>query len=256
MSHPEPNPTERFSDRVDNYARYRPTYPTEVVSVLAQEIGLDPSWRLADVGSGTGISAELFLRNGNQVYGVEPNAPMRQAAERLLADYANFTSVDGAAEATTLPDSCVDAVVAAQAFHWFDVAGFRAEANRILKPGGWAVLLWNTRRLEGTPFLHAYEQLLIDHGTDYLRVRHDHGEPARLDRFFGGPYRTCTLPNRQRLSCDGLRGRLLSASYVPGPTEPGHEAALEAIDRLFERYQQEGEVVIEYDTEIHFSQLT
>jgi hypothetical protein len=115
--------------------------------------------------------------------------------------------------------------------------------------------MWNTRRLEGMPFLRAYEQFLIDHGTDYQRVRHDHGAPANLDRFFGGPYRTCVLPNRQRLSRDGLRGRLLSASYLPGPADAGYPALLEAIDRLFQQHQQNGEVVIEYDTEIHFSRL-
>jgi SAM-dependent methyltransferase len=255
MSHQDPKSTERFSDRVDNYARYRPTYPAEVVDILAKEIGLEPSWRIADVGSGTGISAELFLRNGNSVYGVEPNAPMREAAERLLAGYVNFTSINGTAEATTLPDRCVDLVLAAQAFHWFDVAAFRMEAKRVLKPGGWAVLMWNTRQLEGTPFLRAYEQFLIEHGTDYLRVRHDHGESTKLVRFFGGPYQTRRVPNRQRLSRDGLRGRLLSASYVPGPTEPGHDAAVEAIDRLFDEHEQNGEVLIEYDMELHFSQL-
>jgi SAM-dependent methyltransferase len=255
MSPPSVDPTKRFSDRVENYARYRPTYPEEVVELLAREIGLEPSWRIADVGSGTGISAELFLRNGNTVHGVEPNDPMRQAAERHLAGYSNFHSVNGTAEATTLPNHSVEIVLAAQAFHWFDPAAFRAEAKRILKLGGWAVLMWNTRRLEGTPFLRAYEQFLIDHGTDYQRVRHDHGAPANLAHFFGGPYRTCVLPNRQRLSRDGLRGRLLSASYLPGPSDAGHQALLEAIDRLFQQHQQNGEVVIEYETEIHFRQL-
>jgi SAM-dependent methyltransferase len=255
MSHQEPKSTERFSDRVDNYVRYRPTYPAEVVGVLANEIGLEPSWDIADIGSGTGISTELFLRNGNSVYGVEPNAPMRQAAERLLASYTDFRSINGTAEATTLPDGCVDVALAAQAFHWFDAAAFRTEAKRVLVPGGWALLMWNTRRLDGTPFLRAYERFLIDHGTDYLRVRHDHGAPTKLARFFGGPYETRRLPNRQRLSREGLRGRLLSASYVPGPTEPGHDAAVEAIDRLFDEHEQNGHVVIEYDTELHFSQL-
>jgi SAM-dependent methyltransferase len=255
MGNQAPNPTERFSDRVDNYLRYRPTYPAEVVDVLANEIGLEPSWCIADIGSGTGISTELFLRNGNSVYGVEPNAPMRQAAERLLAGYADFRSINGTAEATTLLDRCVDLVLAAQAFHWFDVAAFRTEAQRVLKPSGWAVLMWNTRRLKDTPFLRAYEQFLIEHGTDYLSVRHDHGEPTKLARFFGGPYQTRRIPNRQRLSREGLRGRLLSASYVPGPTEPGYHAAVEAIDRLFDEHEQNGEVLIEYDTEHHFSQL-
>jgi SAM-dependent methyltransferase len=247
--------TNRFSDRVENYVRYRPSYPAEVVQLLSRETGLIPSWRVADLGSGTGIAAELFLRNGNTVCGVEPNAPMRSAAEKQLAEYSNFHSVAGTAEATTLPSHSVDAVVAAQAFHWFDVAKARNESLRILMPGGWAVLLWNSRRLDATRFLRAYEQLLLDHGTDYVRVRHDRVDDAKLTTYFGGSYATWRLVNEQRLTHDGLRGRILSSSYMPGANEPGHSEMLQAIDRLFIEHQVAGEVVIEYDVEIHARQL-
>ncbi len=143
MPNTHANSTERFSDRVENYIRFRPTYPAEVLKILRDGIGLSPAWTLADIGSGTGISAQLLLTNGNTVYGVEPNAPMREAAERLLAADCNFHSVPGTAEATTLPDASVDAVVAAQAFHWFDAPRALNEIARVLRPGGWLVLIWN-----------------------------------------------------------------------------------------------------------------
>jgi SAM-dependent methyltransferase len=249
------DPTNRFSNRVENYVRYRPGYPPQVLEVLKREIGLAPTWNIADLGSGTGISAELFLRNGNTVYGVEPNAPMREAAERLLAGYPNFYSVAGAAEATALPDRCVDAVVAAQAFHWFDVNKARQESLRILRPGGWAVLLWNTHRLKTTPLLRAYEQLLLDCGTDYANVRHDRIDPAKLTIYFGGPYKTTAVVNEQRLTLDGLRGRILSSSYIPAAGQPGHDSVLQQIERMFNDHQQHGLVTLEYDVEIHYRHL-
>ena len=131
-----PDSTRRFSDRVENYVRYRPTYPEDVLEVLRQETGLKSSDIIADIGSGTGISAERFLRSGNEVFGVEPNLEMRRAAESQLQRYAKFHSVVGTAEATTLPNHCVDYVVAAQAFHWFDQAKAKQEFVRILRPDG------------------------------------------------------------------------------------------------------------------------
>src|SRR2546423_15700060 len=98
------DPTRRFSTRVENYIKYRPGSPRAVVELLAGECGLVPASVVADVGSGTGILSELFLRNGNRVCGVEPNREMREAGERLLSAYEDFVSVEGRAEATTLPD--------------------------------------------------------------------------------------------------------------------------------------------------------
>ena len=147
--------TRRFSSRVDNYVKYRPSYPPEVVELLAAECGLTPGALVADIGAGTGLLAELFLQNGYRVLGVEPNREMRQAGERLLGDYPHFTSIDGTAEVTTLADKSVDIITAGQAFHWFDREKARAEFARILRPGGWVALVWNERRVDATPFLAA-----------------------------------------------------------------------------------------------------
>jgi SAM-dependent methyltransferase len=257
MADSEANSTERFSNRVQQYVRYRPTYPPRVLAILREGIGLQPDWIIADVGSGTGISAELFLQNGNTVFGVEPNAAMRAAAERQLADYSTFHSVNGTAEATTLADESVDCLVAAQAFHWFDPRRTRAEFQRILRPGGWTVLLWNARRLEATPFLREYEALLLKYGTDYASVRHERIDEAALGEFFGDDhYFKGSVENFQVLDWDGLRGRLLSSSYVPAAGQPRHEAMLAELEQLFARRQCDGRVTIEYDTQVFAGRLS
>jgi len=252
--------TERFSDRVDNYVRYRPGYPAGVLDVLCQETGLTPASVIADVGSGTGISAALFLRNGNTVYGVEPNAEMRHAAESLLASdpetFARFRSVDGTAEATTLPARSVDYVVAGQAFHWFDAERARAEFARILRPGGWLVLMWNSRRQDSTPFLRAYESLLERFGTDYRQVRHTNIDPEALRPMFaGGDFTRRVLYNEQRFDLDGVRGRLLSSSYTPSASEPGYEPMLRELERIFAAHAEDGEIRFEYDTELYIGHV-
>ena len=158
---------QRFSDRVDSYAKYRPTYPPEVLRCLQDQMGLAPEMIVADVGAGTGLLTERFLHNGNTVYAVEPNEGMRKAAEAALNQYPNLRAVDGRSEATTLPDGSVDLVTAAQAFHWFEPVATRAEFVRILRPPCWVALIWNDRRDTATPFMTAYRQMLDTLGTDY-----------------------------------------------------------------------------------------
>jgi SAM-dependent methyltransferase len=244
--------TQRFSDRVDNYIRYRPRYPSTVLDVLRREIGLALNWQVADLGSGTGISCELFLAEGHAVYGVEPNEAMRLAAERLLAGFPMFHSVEGTAEATTLDAAEFDLVVAAQAFHWFDILKVRAECQRILRPKGWAVLLWNTRQIDTTPFLREYEALLQRHGTDYAKVQHNNIDATQIDAFYGADqWRRLTVENAQHLDYDGLRGRLLSSSYVPNLGEPGNAEMLADLERLFAMHVVNGMVSLDYTTEIY-----
>ncbi len=247
--------TTRFSGRVESYVRYRPGYPEGVLPILRDAAGLAPGSVIADVGSGTGISAELFLRAGHTVIGVEPNAEMRAAAEELLRGWPRFRSVAGSAEATTLADASVDHVVAGQAFHWFDAERARAELARILRPGGRVVLLWNTRHLHTTPFLRAYEALLQQFGTDYGQVRHDAIAPAVLADFFAGPYERRTLPNEQRFGLEGLRGRLLSTSYAPPAGDPRHLPMLSELERIFAEHARGGQVRVEYDTEIYIGRV-
>ncbi len=242
--------TNRFADRVADYVRYRPGYPIEVLDALRAEGALTDSSIIADVGSGTGLSAKLFLAAGHTVYGVEPNRPMREAAESLLANEPRFHSVAGLAEATSLPNASIDLVVAGQAFHWFDSPKARIEFQRILRPGGFAALIWNTRRVDATPFLREYERVLHQFGTDYAAVVHTNIDWAAIEAFFGGPVQRTVLANEQRFDRDGVRGRTRSNSYVPKPNEPNFEPMMAELDRLFAEHQEDGVVRFLYDTEV------
>lgn len=245
--------TDRFTGRVDNYVRHRPSYPRAVLDLLQRECGLTNSSVVADVGSGTGILSELFLDDANPLYAIEPNEEMRAAAEKRFGDRANFTSVAGTAEATTLAEGSVDFVVAGQAFHWFDVERARAEFGHILRPGGWVALIWNARRSGTTPFLAAYERLLRAYRTDSDGVEVWMRNAALSDAFFSpAPYETATFGNYQALDLDGLKGRLLSTSYLPAEGEPSASDMLRDAGELFDQHESDGKVTVEYDTKIFF----
>jgi len=252
---PPSNATSRFSDRVENYVRYRPGYPAEVVHALKAECGLTPSQVVADIASGTGIWTRLLLENGNAVFGVEPNAEMREAGERLLAAWPKFTSVAGTAEATTLAGQSVDFVTAAQAAHWFDRKRARREFSRILKPGGWLVLLWNERVTDSTQFLRDYEELLLTYGTDYEEVRHERTTSAVNEFFDPAPFQERVFEMRQEFDYSGVEGRLLSSSYAPGPGHPRHALMLRDLQRIFDVSSSAGRVTFEYKTRVYFGRL-
>ena len=252
---PERDPTKRFSSRVENYFRYRPGYPKELLSLLKSECGLTLQSVIADLGSGTGKLAELFLANGNAVFGVEPNLEMREAGERLLKAFANFTSIDATAEATTLHDACADFITAGQAFHWFNRKSCRTEFTRILKPGGWVVLVWNDRQTQSSRFLVEYEQLLKNCATDYAKVDHKNIDDEVVREFFGCAPVKKLLPSSQEFDYDGLKGRLLSSSYAPEQGQPHHVEMLRDLEKLFKKHQQSGRVQFIYDTVVYYGKL-
>ncbi|HEX8597586.1 MAG TPA: class I SAM-dependent methyltransferase [Chloroflexia bacterium] len=249
--------TKRFSTRVENYIRYRPHYPPEVLETLVEKCALTQASVIADVGSGTGILSEVFLRNGNLVYGIEPNQEMREAAERLLSEYPNFHSLDARAEATTLPSQSVDFVTAGQAYHWFDRMAARAEFARILRPGGWVALVWNLRQTGTTPFLRDYEALLNTYGTDYAEVhfRGDESEDSLHDFYGGDGPQIATFSNSQHFDFESLKGRLLSSSYAPEPGHPNHEPMLNQLRAIFDEHQVDGKVAFLYNTRLYYGRL-
>ena len=249
------DPTLRFSDRVENYIRYRPGYPPQVLETLHAECGLTPAAVVADIACGTGIFTRMLLQNGNRVYGVEPNREMREAAERLLADHPNFTSVAGTAEATTLPDRSIDLTTAAQAAHWFDLPKARQEFARILKPAGWAVLIWNERSTDASPFLRAYEELLVKYGTDYEQVRHEHTTDNIAEFFTPAQFKSRVFDMRQDFDYAQLEGRLLSSSYAPTQGHPNYEPMLRELRRVFDAYKMAGRVSMEYFTRVYYGRL-
>jgi SAM-dependent methyltransferase len=246
----------RFSSRVDAYVRYRPSYPDAVFDALRSECGWSEGSLVADIGSGTGIATRMLLDRGHRVYAVEPNREMRQAAERILSGRPGFTSVDGRAEVTGLPDACVDGVLAAQAFHWFDHALCRREFVRILRPGGGVTLLWN-ERIDTTAFLQAYEQVLRTWSTDYAHVDHRAAASEAVIRAFfdPNPVRLITFPNWQDFDLDGLCGRAMSSSYAPEPDDPRREPFLRELGRIFAEHAAGGTVRFEYVTKLYSGRL-
>jgi SAM-dependent methyltransferase len=248
-------PKERFSSRVEDYVRYRPFYPRQALALLQEECGLTPAWTIADVGAGPGNLARLFLDNGNRVIGIEPNREMREAGDRMLAGYGNYTGRDGSAEETGLEESSVDMVVAGQAFHWFDQAAAKAEFKRILRPSGWVVLVWNMRRSGSSRFLNRYEELLRTL-PEYEVVKAE-GEPIEeLTRFFApSPIRQATFANSQTMDRDAFVGRVFSSSYMPHPGTPEREAMAGELTRLFDEESTGGCVEFLYDTEVFFGMM-
>jgi SAM-dependent methyltransferase len=219
-------PTERFSSRVENYDRYRPSYPSAAIDLLKTRCGLSPGAVVADIGSGTGILTEALLGSGAQVIGVEPNDGMRAAAEARLRGQARFRSVNGTAEATTLAPASIDLLVAGQAFHWFDVEKARREALR----------------------------LLLRHAAEYAQVAASRADVASMRRFFGGAMELATFPNQQTFDFEGLTGRLMSSSYAPEPGHPQHEPMIAGLREAFRRHQLGGQVVFPYLTLVYFGQ--
>jgi ubiquinone/menaquinone biosynthesis C-methylase UbiE len=249
------SPTARFSDRVENYVRYRPGYPPEVLDLLRTECGLQPSHFVADIASGTGVFTRLLLENGNSVIAVEPNLEMREMGIYQLESYCRLVSVAGTAEETTLRSGSVDFVTAAQAAHWFDLPRARAEFARILRPEGWCVLIWNERRTATTPFLRDYEELLLTYGTDYKEVRHER-TTAMIHEFFAPALSNERLFSlRQQFDYEGTAGRLLSSSYAPLEDHPSYAPMMQELQRIFRAHATDGKVEFEYNTRVYYGHL-
>jgi SAM-dependent methyltransferase len=249
------DPTKRFSNRVENYLKYRPRYPAGIIPLLEKECGLTRDSVIADIGSGTGFLTELFLQNGNRVFGVEPNAEMRAAGEQLLAQYPNFRSVEGMAEATTLADGSLDFVTIGQAFHWFNREKTRTELARILKSGGWVVIVWNSYRPERTPLLRGYHEALLRYGTDYRDVRREI-EDTHINEFFPPDvYKLAEFEFQQFFDFEGFKGRMLSASYAPQPGEANYEPMVAVMRQVFDANQRDGLVAFDYNTEVYYGRL-
>ena len=247
-------PTERFGNRVDNYAKYRPGYPDamlQFIRAIAPQSAI-----VADIGSGTGILTKQLLGAGFEVYAIEPNDPMRSEAERSLSAEALFHSVKGSAESTTLPDQSVDFITSAQAFHWFDRGKAKVEFRRILRPCGSTALIWNERQVDASTFSWKYEELLRNKSPEYSQVDHRNVSAKDIDTFFEpGEVILKKFPNAQQLSREAFIGRVLSSSYVPLAGEAGHRDIVAAAERLFDESAVEGTVSFEYQTIVYLGRF-
>jgi len=248
--------TQRFSKRVDAYVRYRPGYPDDLVSRLLEKSGLGASAVVADIGSGTGIFTRLLLDQDLRVYAIEPNAPMRAAAEASLGDDPQFISIAAPAEDTGLDNDSVDLVTAAQAFHWFNNDAAKAELRRILKPTGRLALVWNRRKVS-QPFQQAYDGILREFSPEYGKVNHMNLDESEIAGFFGpAEMEVLHFDNSQRLDFSSLLGRLKSSSYCPAEDSAYYIPLVTELLALFDRHAVEGAIEFEYDTELYLGPMS
>lgn len=246
----------RFTDRVVDYLKYRPSYPNAVVDLIGERFRLGKDAVIADVGAGTGIFTRQLLNAGYEVFAVEPNHAMRQAAENQLMDFDGFKCIAGSAEQTELPDRQVDLVTAAQAFHWFEFESAQAEFRRVTRPPHRVMLVWNDRRNGDGGFNDAYEQFLLRWCDEYVNVRSNCQDDERLKKFFAGKLPDCSVfANHQLMNWEATQGRVKSCSYVPGPEDPRHVPMMCELRHLFDQFQQSGKVQIVYDTRVYCGQL-
>lgn len=248
--------TERFTQTVQDYIKYRPSYPKEVLDLLIDKCDLTKDKIIADVGAGTGLLSKLFLNYGNLVYGVEPNQSMREAAEKDLKKYSNFLIIPGTAEATSLVKHSVDIITVGTAFHWFDIHKTKVEFRRILKIGGWVLLVWNVRNVEQSAFLLDYENLLLKYGTDYKESNARKFDKTAVEEFFSpNEMKTQSFRNVQQFDWNGLKGRLLSTSYSLRPGDNQYEEMLNELRKIFESHQRNGIVEFLYDTKLNYGRI-
>ncbi len=238
--------TERFTGRVEEYAKYRLPYPAEVIGILTSRCGLGREHLVADIGAGTGMLSQVFLEHGNAVLAIEPNDEMRAACERLGSAWPGLTVQDATAEETGLGDASVDFVSAGRAFHWFDQEKAAMEFRRILRPGGWVVLASNGRLRDDSPQSKDYEALLCQHGTEYEANRWRHITDPRVDDFFaGGELFRDEIRGEQRLTREELIGQTQSLAVAPQQSDAKYEGMQQALREFFAKWQVDGVVTMQ-----------
>lgn len=247
--------TKRFTKTVENYVKYRPSYPKEVLQVLIERCDLTKDKIIADIGSGTGLLSKLLLDHGNIVYGIEPNQAMRDAAHTYLINYPNFYNQSGTAEASSLEDNSIDVITSGTAFHWFDLEKSKKEFKRILKTPGWVMLVWNVRNL-ASPLIQDYEALILKYGTDYKRSNAIKFNKAAVADFFS-PFemKIQSFENKQYFDWSGFQGRLLSTSYSLQPGDTGYENMIHDLKFIFDRRQKNGTIEFLYHTKLYYGRL-
>lgn len=247
------HPIEIFSSRVQNYLRFRPGYPYGIIDLLRSECRLSNLSIVADIGSGTGLLSEVFLRNGNIVYGVEPNLEMRSAAEKYLIQYPKFTSTGGRAEATGLQKHSLDLITVGQAFHWFDTEPAKTEFNRILKPGGWVTIIYNMLKVN-TSFLEALarfnQNFLDDKGPNHVW-------PDIYTPFFGkdGFTEVVIDGENQIVDFQGLLGRVSSRANSPQEEDSGYQEMVDALLAIYVDHQQGGKIKLDYLVQVVYGKI-
>ena len=239
-----------FSGRAKNYVKYRPGYADTLLDFFVAQCGLTSDLIIADLGSGTGTLTKMLLDHDNSVFAIEPNAEMRNMAERLLGGYDGFQSVDATAESTTLADASVDFVTAGRALQWFDAPIALKEMSRILKPGGWAVIVWNQRKRPATPLLSAYREILHTYCSGFEAVVRRRS--AAIDLLHQSGFKLKMLENQQEFNLEQLKGLVLSLSISPDEGDSSHKPLSIALEKMFAKHQVNGRLLFDYTTTAYY----
>ncbi|MCB9034315.1 MAG: class I SAM-dependent methyltransferase [Chitinophagales bacterium] len=243
--------TQRFSDRVNDYVLYRPSYPIAVINTILENSTTKQNLVVADIGSGTGISAKLFLEENCKVYGVEPNQNMQDAAINYLKEYTQFITINATAIQTTIENHSCDIIVCAQALHWFFNQVFVVEAKRILKPSGLIAIIWNDRD-ETKPFMQAYEKFIHQFSIDYNQINHKNIKEEDVYQLFKDfEINYYTFSYQQIFDFEGLLGRVTSCSYMPNQHHQNFAEMKNALQNLFNQYQKQGKINFQYQTTLY-----
>ncbi len=243
--------TKRFSNRVENYIKFRPSYPEKLIEYLNDVVGINQESIVADIGAGTGIFTELLVNKVKSIYAVEPNLEMRMAADFRLRKYPNYFSINGTAENTTLNNNIINFIVAAQAFHWFNIPKTHIEFKRILKEKGILILIWNSR-INDTEFLKVYEEALKTYSTDYNEVNHQNLMEEDLQKFFSSKITKVEFDNFQEFNFNGVLGRLLSSSYAPLEETENYTQIEKILREAFISFSENDSVRFNYKTEVYW----
>ena len=240
------NYTNRFDGKGEIYAKARPKYALEFFDYLKNALNIPVGSVFADVGSGTGIFTEQLLSRGYKVFAVEPNEDMRKKAEEKLSTDENFVSVNGSEGNMNLPDSSVDYVTAAQAFHWFDSEAFRRECRRVLKPGGKVIIIYNTRDEKA-----ACTKALVDLRYKYSSGFHGFSNGMSHEKcmaFFDGECDIFRADNTLTYDRQGYINRVLSSSYSMKESDDRYEEYLKDIDKIFDTFSAGGFITVPTET--------
>lgn len=249
------NTVDRFNDTVGLYLKYRPSYPSDILTELVTTKAFSSRSIIADIGSGTGFLTKLFLDHGNTVFGVEPNLGMKAAAEQYLAQYPTFHSIEATAENTKLAENSIDWITVGTAFHWFHVNKTKTEFTRILKSPGYVLLVWNVRDIS-QPLIRDYENLLLKYCNEYAKSQAETFNQSAVAEFFL-PFemKTADFPNQQNFNWDALKGRLLSTSYCLKEANPNFSNMLNSLKDIYDKYQKNNIVAFHYVTKLYYGRL-
>jgi len=250
------DPIKRFTGRAENYDKYRPTYPKEIILELKSKINMTPDKIIVEIGSGTGKLTKILLEEGYTVYGVEPNDEMRELAERSFRDSSKFISINGRAENTTIDDDFADFIIIAQAIHWFKPIETLREFHRILKPEGKIAIIWNQRDIEGSNLQKRYEEILLTYSPEYRNMPHRNLDQLKIREYIEpSSMREYKCKFSQNLSFSDMKGRLDSTSYVPKQDDPNYTSLIKELREMFDSFQKNELLEFPYITRLLYGNL-